>query len=71
MFRSGQRVERLTDNEQPLAVQDRLRGRRTELDYTNGLIVEKAQALGITVPVQERMYAQAKAVEMGSDTPMR
>ena len=65
------RAERLTDNEQPSAVQDRLRGRRTELDYTNGLIVEKARGLGIAVPAQERIYAQARAVEMRSDTSAR
>ena len=60
------RLGRLTDAERPSAVQDRLRGRRTELDYTNGLIVERARSLGIAAPMQTRIYESARKVEAGT-----
>ncbi|MGZ8231656.1 MAG: ketopantoate reductase family protein [Burkholderiales bacterium] len=63
------RLARVTEAERPSAAQDLARGRRTELDYTNGLIVERACALRIPAPVQEALLSNARAVEAGSLAP--
>ena len=44
---------RVTERERPSVAQDLLRGRRTEIEYTNGLLVRKAHDLGLAVPLQE------------------
>lgn len=43
--------------------QDIARGRRTEIDHLNGLIVRQAEKHGIPVPVNRTLYALVKLIE--------
>jgi 2-dehydropantoate 2-reductase len=43
--------------------QDLARGKPTEIDYLNGLIVRRAEALGISAPVNRALWAVVKLLE--------
>jgi len=43
--------------------QDLARGKRTEIDYLNGLVVRRGQALGIPTPANRMLWALVKLVE--------
>lgn len=43
--------------------QDLARGKRTEIDYLNGLIVRRGEALGIATPVNRTLWALVKLLE--------
>ncbi len=63
------RLLRLTDQERPSVAQDLLRGRRTEIEYTNGLLVRKAHNLGLAVPVQEAILRVVQRIERREISP--
>jgi 2-dehydropantoate 2-reductase len=67
--RLKERLGRVTSRERPSVAQDLVRGRRTEIDYTNGLIVSKARMLGIAAPVQETTLAIVRRIERGDLAP--
>ncbi len=64
-----ERLERLTEQERPSVAQDLLRGRRTEIEYTNGLLVSKAHGLGLAAPAQESILGVVRRIERGELTP--
>ena len=43
--------------------QDLARGKRSEIDYLNGLIVRRGQALGVATPVNRVLWALVKLIE--------
>ena len=43
--------------------QDLARGKRTEIDYLNGLIVRRGEALGIATPANRVLWALVKLME--------
>jgi 2-dehydropantoate 2-reductase len=43
--------------------QDLARGKRSEIDYLNGLIVRRGEALGIATPVNRTLHAIVKLIE--------
>lgn len=43
--------------------QDLARGRKTEIDYLNGLMVRRGAALGVAVPLNGALYALTKLLE--------
>jgi 2-dehydropantoate 2-reductase len=43
--------------------QDLARGKRSEIDYLNGLVVRRGQALGIPTPVNRTLWALVKLIE--------
>lgn len=45
--------------------QDLARGKRTEIDYLNGLIVRRGSALGIATPANRALWALVKLLEGG------
>ena len=49
--------------------QDVLRGRRPEIDYLNGLVVEEARKLGLEAPANARVVDIVRRIERGSLTP--
>ncbi len=49
----------------PSMGQDILKGRRTEIDYINGLVAEKGAEFGIPTPVNLAMVDAVKRVEHG------
>ena len=57
------------DEQRPSMGQDIQKGRRTEIDYINGLVVEKARELSIKTPANEGIIAAVKKVERGEAKP--
>lgn len=49
----------------PSTAQDILKGRRTEIDFINGLVVQKGEEAGITTPANRAITALVKRVETG------
>jgi len=62
-------TKRMTDEGRPSTAQDVLKGRRTEIDAINGLIVDAAKDAGIDVPCQRTMVELVKRVERGALAP--
>ena len=52
-------------NARPSMGQDMMKGRRTEIDFMNGLVVQKGQEVGIPTPANEALIAAVKKVERG------
>jgi 2-dehydropantoate 2-reductase len=46
--------------------QDLARGKATEIDYLNGLVVRRGQALGIPTPANRVLWALVKLLERKS-----
>jgi len=53
----------------PSMAQDVRKGRRTEIEFMNGLIVEKAKQLGIPTPTHEKLVELVKKLERGEIKP--
>jgi 2-dehydropantoate 2-reductase len=49
----------------PSMGQDIKKGRRTEIDYLNGLVVEKGKELGIDCPANQGIWDAVRKVESG------
>ena len=60
---------RRSDEQIPSMGQDIRKGRRTEIDFINGLIVERGRDTGIETPVNAAMVALVKRVERGELSP--
>jgi 2-dehydropantoate 2-reductase len=45
------------------------KGRRTEIDFINGVIVERGKALGLPTATHEKLIAAVKQVELGRAAP--
>jgi 2-dehydropantoate 2-reductase len=43
--------------------QDLARGKRSEIDYLNGLIVRRGEALGVATPANRVLWALVKLME--------
>jgi 2-dehydropantoate 2-reductase len=52
-----------SDLQRPSMGQDMLKGRRTEIDFINGLIAEKGVEVGVPAPTHLKLIAAVKAVE--------
>ena len=53
------------DDQRPSMGQDMLKGRRTEIDYINGLVVEKAAEVGIATPANAGIADVVRRIERG------
>jgi 2-dehydropantoate 2-reductase len=53
------------DMQRPSMAQDIGKGRRTEIDFMNGYIVEKGKTLGIPTPAHEKLVGLVHKVERG------
>jgi len=62
-------MTRMTDEGRPSMAHDILKGRRTEIEYINGTVVEKAAEVGIPVPTQVAMLELVRRVERGDLAP--
>jgi 2-dehydropantoate 2-reductase len=49
----------------PSMGQDMLKGRRTEIDYINGIIAAKGQEVGVPAPTHAKLVEVVKEVELG------
>jgi 2-dehydropantoate 2-reductase len=62
-------AERATDQSRPSTPLDIELGRRTELEFFNGLVIARGKALGIPTPVNESVLDLARSVERGELMP--
>ena len=53
------------DEQRPSMAQDIRKGRRTEIDFMNGFIVEKGKALGIPTPSHAKLVELVRKLERG------
>jgi len=53
----------------PSLLQDVLKGRRTEIDYLNGLVARKGREVGIPTPMNDVVITVTKQVESGEIKP--
>ncbi|MBB3770038.1 2-dehydropantoate 2-reductase [Angulomicrobium tetraedrale] len=63
--RNGRRSE----YQRPSMGQDVLRGRRTEIDFLNALVVETGSRLGIATPANAAIVAAVRGIERGELSP--
>jgi 2-dehydropantoate 2-reductase len=54
-----------SEAQRPSMGQDMQKGRRTEIDFINGVIVEKGREIGRAAPTHEKLIAAVKRVELG------
>ena len=64
-----QRSEKVHELAMPSLLQDVLKGRRTEIDYLNGLVVKKGKEAGITTDTSQAIVAIIHAIEHGEIKP--
>ena len=57
------------DGQRPSMAQDMHKGRRTEIDYLNGLIATEGAKIGVQAPVNARLTELVGRVERGEFTP--
>ncbi|HEY1795653.1 MAG TPA: 2-dehydropantoate 2-reductase [Stellaceae bacterium] len=58
-----------SEAQRPSMGQDMQKGRRTEIDFINGVIVERGKALGLATQTHEQLIAAVKQVELGKSPP--
>ncbi|MFP6747476.1 MAG: 2-dehydropantoate 2-reductase [Alphaproteobacteria bacterium] len=57
--------ERMSDTARPSMGQDMIKGRRTEIEFLNGLVVQRAGEMGLEAPANAGLIAAVQAVERG------
>jgi len=70
LLAAGSNARSRSELQRPSMAQDMAKGRRTEIDFINGLIVAEVQKLGVTVDNNQRLTETVKRVERG-DVPAR
>ena len=58
-----------TEEGRPSTAQDIRKGRRTEIDYINGLVAQKGKEIGLPTPANEKITALIKRIECGELKP--
>ena len=61
----GSNIRGRSDLQRPSMAQDMAKGRRTEIDFINGFIVERARDIGRAAPTNARLTELVKRVERG------
>jgi 2-dehydropantoate 2-reductase len=62
-------LARMTDEGRPSTGQDIVKGRRTEIDYINGLVADKGDEAGIPTPTHRALVEVVKQVERKEAEP--
>ncbi len=62
-------LARMTDEGRPSTGQDILKGRRTEIDFLNGLVADKGDEAGVPAPTHRAVVQVVKEVERGERQP--
>jgi 2-dehydropantoate 2-reductase len=62
-------VERMTDEGRPSTAQDIVKGRRTEIDYLNGLVAGRGLEAGLSAPTHTALVNVVHWVERGEFEP--
>jgi 2-dehydropantoate 2-reductase len=63
------RIARMTDDGKPSTAQDIDKGRRTEIDFLNGLVVQKGDEAGVPAPTHAALVSVVHDVERGELEP--
>jgi 2-dehydropantoate 2-reductase len=58
-----------SEHQRPSMGQDMQKGRRTEIDFINGVILERGREIGRAAPTHEKLIAAVKQVELGKAAP--
>jgi 2-dehydropantoate 2-reductase len=58
-------LNRMTEEGRPSTGQDMLKGRRTEIEFLNGLVASKGEEVGIPAPTHAALTAVVQRVERG------
>ena len=58
-------MKRMTEEGRPSTGQDMLKGRRTEIEFLNGLVAAKGQEVGIPAPTHAALVLVLQRVELG------
>jgi len=58
-----------SEQQRPSMGQDMEKGRRTEIDFINGVIVARGREIGLPAPTHEKLIAAVKRVELGDARP--
>jgi 2-dehydropantoate 2-reductase len=67
---AGSNASSRSEVQRPSMGQDMLKGRRTEIDFMNGLIAEKGAEVGVPTPAHVALVKAVKRVERG-EAPAR
>jgi 2-dehydropantoate 2-reductase len=62
-------LERMTDEGRPSTGQDIMKGRRTEIDFINGLVADKGAEAGLPTPTHRALVDVVKQVERSEVQP--
>jgi 2-dehydropantoate 2-reductase len=62
-------LARMTDEGRPSTGQDIVKGRRTEIDFLNGLVAQKGEEAGVPAPTHAAVVQVVKKVERGQVAP--
>jgi 2-dehydropantoate 2-reductase len=64
-----EQTQHRNDDQRPSMGQDILKGRRTEIDYINGLVARKGAELGIATPANSQIVQAVQRIERGEIAP--
>ena len=64
-------AKKRSNEQRPSTAHDILRGRRTEIDYINGYVAEKAVVVGVEANLHTAITAMVKKIERGEQVPSR
>ena len=64
-----EQTKRRGEGQRPSMGQDMIKGRKTEIEFLNGLVAAKGREVGIPTPVNDKMVALVKKVERGDLKP--
>ena len=65
LIMGGASIRGRSERQRPSMAQDMAKGRRTEIDFINGVIVERGQAIGRATPANVRLVEVVRRVEHG------
>jgi 2-dehydropantoate 2-reductase len=63
MHKAAERIAQTMPGQYSSTAQDLARGKKTEIDYLNGIVVRKGEALGVPTPVNRVLLALVKLLE--------
>ncbi len=69
MLLAGSNTAERSVLQRPSMAQDIAKGRRTEIEFMNGFIVEQGRRVGRSAPANERLVELVRQVERGALTP--
>ena len=59
-LKAAERIAQTMPGQYSSTAQDLARGKQTEIDYLNGVVVRKGEALGVSTPVNRVLLAMVK-----------